>query len=475
MSQSISLPGQQIPAWLKNMLFGGFVFFICWGGIIAYWRMNKSAPGTSEILLHLFALPAALLLAFWAGSKALHSLKMAAAAQPSVQPQQAASAPLPAPPLAILAAALRSPHGASVDDLADAIAANKARADLDRELIDDDGFPVMSARSADAGDDQLREEVSDWLTRNGMATLRFSEEQWRALTLASGVTSDLVMRATGEFVAPDHSAPMLQLMPTLPPDWPAEQRRAASLWLKYTATQFGWPSDRIDVPADLIAPVADIAPSAIFARLAREAGTTVSPMLALIVACASHIGQQTVDEWAAKGILFTSSQPHGLIPGEGAAGVLVTNRTRAETIESMAYVLLDDFAETRLDASADEVKRVDAALLGGLADTVCKRAAVRLPTISMIIGDAGHRPSRVYELMGFVSATFPLLDATDDVAQVGTATGTAGAVPFITGLALARYYVLEREASALFVSNEDPYRRAVGLVRSALALPLTSF
>jgi hypothetical protein len=473
MSQSISLPGQQMPAWLKHTLLSGAVFLMCWGGIIAYWRTQQSAPGTGEILLYLFALPAGLLLGCWAGSKALRSSTSAPATAPDAQPQQAGSAPVQIPPLAILAAALRTPHGASVDELAAAIAANRARADLDRELIDDDGFPVMSARSPDAGDDQLREEASDWLSRKGMATLHFSEEQWRALTLASAVTSDLVMRATGEFVAADNTSPMLQLIPLLPADWQSDQRRAANLWLQYTASQFGWPADRIALAAQVDA--AGIAPSAVFARLARAAAADAAavPMLALVVACASHIGQQTVDEWAAKGILFTASQPHGLVPGEGAAGVLLTSRTRAESIESMAYVLLDDFADTRLDASADEVKRVDAASLGQLAETACRRAAVRMPTISMIIGDAGHRQNRVAELMGFVSAKLPQLDASDDVVRSGLATGTAGAVPFITGLALARYYVLDREASALFVSNEDAYRRSVGLVRSALALPLS--
>ncbi|QNA98188.1 hypothetical protein [Massilia sp. Se16.2.3] len=80
--------------------------------------------------------------------------------------------------------ALRSPHGASAEELAAAIADGKARPDLDPELVDDDGFPVMSARSNDAVDEALQEEIGEWLTEQGMAQLRWSEAQWRALTRA---------------------------------------------------------------------------------------------------------------------------------------------------------------------------------------------------------------------------------------------------------------------------------------------------
>lgn len=467
---TISLPGSQIPAWLKHSLLCAAVFFVCWGGMIAYWRMQPNAPDTTELLFYLFALPAALLLAFWAGSKAIASRASAPAAKPKAQPDQAGTAPPQTPPLAILAAALRLPHGASVDELAHAIASNKARTELDRDLIDEDGFPVMTARSPDASDDMLREEADEWLGRNGMRDLRFSEEQWRALTLASAVTSDLVMRATEELVSSDGRAPMLQLMPLLPADWPSDQRRAASLWLRYTASQYGWPFERVSVPVDTMADAAQATPTAVFARLGQSAADT-EPILALVVACASHIGQQTVDDWAARGMLFTSAQPHGLIPGEGAAGLLVANLALAKPIESMAYVLIDRLAEARLEASADEIRRVDAAVLGNLVETACRHASIGLKDVAMVIGDAGHRPNRVLELMGFVAASTPQLDASDDVMRVGLASGTCGAVPFLAGLALARYCSLDLEASVLFVSNEDAYQRCVGVVRSALSLP----
>lgn len=170
-----------------------------------------------------------------------------------------------------------------------------------------------------------------------------------------------------------------------------------------------------------------------------------------------------------RGSLFTAAQPQGLIPGEGAVGLLLADLDRAEATESMAYVLLDRIEEAQRDAGNDDVRRVDTALLCELAERVCKHAAVPLPKVAMIVADAGHRRNPVAELMGFASAALPQLDASEDIVCVGLSSGTCGAVPFLTSLALARHYVLEREGPVLCVSNEGAYRRYVGLVRPVAA------
>jgi len=64
-------------------------------------------------------------------------------------PALAPSTPAPAS-LAMLATALRMPHGASPEELLAMLARDKAQPDLDAQLIDDDGYPVMAARSDDA-------------------------------------------------------------------------------------------------------------------------------------------------------------------------------------------------------------------------------------------------------------------------------------------------------------------------------------
>jgi hypothetical protein len=452
-----------VPDWLKYGFLTTFVFFVCWGGAIAYWRTTRSNPATTELLLYLFGLPACLVLVFFIGSKLITRPTAAPASTAASTPAKAAVTPSQTQPLAILAAALRLPHGASPEELASAITDNKARADLDKELVDDDGFPVMTARCSEAVDDVLQEEITEWLALNGMAELHFSDEQWRALTLASAVVAELAAQAAGPILYQIDTQTSLQLIPILPTEWDAEHRRAVNMWLKQTVARYGWPGDRVIVTAEEAKSSDNVSPSAVFKRLAHQAAATDAPLIAMVVACASHVGDETVAQWAANGSLFTSSQPHGQIPGEGAAGLLITNQDHLAEAETI--VLLDGMEEAQRDLSADETRRNDPSLLGNLSEGALRRSGMNASDVSMLIADTGHRSSRVLELMAHVSAAFPQLDETGDVVRVGIASGACDAVPFLAALALGRHYVLEREAPVLCISNEAPYRRVVALMR----------
>lgn len=452
-----------IPDWLKLGFLTTLVFVTCWGSAITYWRTTGGNPATRDLLLWLFGLPACLLLVFFVGRQLINRSTAAPASNALPTPVKAAATPAQIPPLAILAASLRLPHGASAEELASAIADNKARADLDQELADDDGFPIMAARSSEAVDKALQEEVVEWLALNDMAELYFSDEQWRALTLASAVVAELAAQAMGPMLHQVGTQTRLQLVLLLPSEWDIAHRRATSMWLKQMVVRYGWPADHIIMDAEETGHLGAMSPAAVFKRLAHKVAPTDAPLIAMIVASASHIGHDTVAHWAENDALFTSSQPHGRIPGEGAAGLLISNQTALA--DSATIVLLDGIEEAHRDSSADETRRSDPKLLGELAERTIKGKGIDVADVAMLIADTGLRTNRVLELMAHVSAGLRQLDETDDVVRVGVACGTCGAVPFITALAIARHYVLEREAPVLCVSNEDPYRRIVALVR----------
>jgi hypothetical protein len=284
--------------------------------------------------------------------------------------------------------------------------------------------------------------------------------------MASGVAGELASYAANQLIPRESPAPMLQLIPLLPAGWGLDQRRAAGRWIEHTVSQFGWP------PASLaLAPEAQTAaargwPSSLLGDLAQRAAPAGKPLVAMLVACASNIGEQSVAEWAANGSLFTSSQPQGLIPGEGAAGLLLTDLQLAQSIADAPFALLAPFHEARRDASADEPRRTASALLAELAQAALKRDAAEL-SATTIVADTGHRASRVLELMGMASSALPELDADTDIVRVGAASGACDAVPFVTALALARHQALERLAPVLFISNEDPFHRCAAVIRPA--------
>jgi hypothetical protein len=307
-------------------------------------------------------------------------------------------------------------------------------------------------------DEALQEEVTEWLAVNGMAELHFSDEQWRALTLASAVVAELAAQAVGEMQHQVGTQTRLQLVPILPAEWDIAHRRAVSMWLKQTVARYGWPADHIVLNAEEAA----VNPAAVFNRLAHKGTATDASSFTMVVASASNIGDATVAQWAANGTLFTSSQSQGRVPGEGAAGLLLSDQA---SLEGAAIALLDAVEEAQRDSSADHTKRTDPKLLGELSERALKHNGINASDIAMLIADTGPRASRVLELMAHVSKGLPQLDETDDVVRVGIASGTCDAVPFITTVALGRHYVLERETPVLCVSNEDPYRRVVALIR----------
>lgn len=454
----------RLPAdWFKLGAIVITTFIVCWAIALWYWHQTDQNPGTGELALALLIFPLGVLFALWGSQKAIVARAASIPASTSKPASSAlrADAVTTTPVLAIVATALRSPHGTSAEELASAIAENEARADLDKELVDDNGFPVMTARSDDAHDEALQDEIAEWLSSQGLQ-VHLSEEQWRALILASAVAAELGSIAAGDLLPYTESPPTLQLRLMLPADWPIEIRRAVRMWLKHTVSQYGWPATSIAVP-DL--PEQDQAsPATVITQLMPSTSSGEAPMVALVIACASLIGQESIDSLAAQSSLFTSSQSRGRIPGEGAAGLLLTDLKLAHDCGA-EFALLGPVDERRRDTSADDTRRVDATLLLELADRLSKAAAVDISQISMVLADTAHRPNRVLELMGLSAPAIPQVDAADDIIRIGLGSGSCGAVPMMTALVLARYYALERGAPILCIGNEDPYLRSAALVR----------
>ena len=461
MTSTTAPTGRPLPAWLKTTVLAAGIFVLCWAGAIAYWRSSSTAPATPELLLALLAAPLALLGLLWVGKKAVSARPQAAATSGAASAAQPAVNSTPsAPPLAILAAALRAPHGASPEELAAAIAGNKARPDLDPELVDDDGFPVMSARSEDAVDEALREEFSEWLVLHGLGELHLGEAQWRALTLGTAVLRDLANEAFMQLMPQEGTPPQLRLLPILPASWTVEQRHAAGLWFKHTVAQFGWPVDhltRIDVAPDA-------APAAILGQFALDSQVPHKRLATIVLACDSHIAQETVDKWAAGNLLCTAARAPRCLPGEGAAAPLFTSLEHARHHPDALFAQLYPLLETRREVSSDSAKRPETKRFTDLAERAVHLGGLELAQVAQVAADTDHRNSRGLELMGLASLALPQLDASADVLRTGATTGTCGAVPFITALALARHAALAGNAPVLFVSNDDPFVCHMALV-----------
>lgn len=460
----------------KRSLLVVLVFGLAWGGAILYWHDSSRAPDSVDLLLYLLVLPLTILLLLWLGGFLFGMLAAApviAVAAEAAAP--AAPAPAPLPPLGVLASALRVPFGASAAELATTLAEQKVRPALDRELVDDDGFPVMSARVDGADDPGVQDELHAWLPRHGFPALQYNDEQWRALTLASSVTRELAEQLAlhrglrpAPAAVPAPVLPTLQLLMLWQAGWHQDQRSAAGQWLAHLVAQAGWPRERIALDPELAGDPSSATPAALVQRLACQSADG-HPVLALVVACASHIGEASVARLAAQNSLLTAKQGQGKLPGEGAAGLLLADPVQAALLDTLAPVQLLS-AEGQRDASADSARRADASVLRVLSEQVLARAASTVAEVKLIVADTGNRSTRVMEAMSLAGGLLPELDGDDELLAVGSASGTCGAVPFVAALAVAAQQAAKLNAAVLCLSNEDPFRRCAALVRPATVL-----
>jgi len=452
----------------RSALLSTSVFGASWVGAVSYWRATNRMPSTLDLLTWMAVLPLALLLAFWIGRRVVLARAAAASATgtaPAADAVPAApSAPPAVPALAMLASSIRTPHGATPAELAQAIGAQRARAGLDPELVDDNGFPLLSAR-ADVAVDEIKAEVDAWRSGAALGDPHWSPEQWRALALGSAVAADLLLAAAGhpQLLAEDDGAPtvapLLRIHAAMTPEWNEEQRAVAGAWLAALAVRYGWPAQRLQVDS-LPAP----APT-VLGQLAAHAAGGAEPVFAIVLAFGSRIGEAQVERMAMDGTLFSAANPQGLVPGEAAAGLLVADGVQAALFDPAAPRLQLAGAPRNAQGAG---ARPDTALLRQLAGVLLPDAQAAAG-VSAIFADTGHRSAPQVELMRFAGEALPHLDAGEDLKAVGAACGHCGDAPFLAALALAHQHACDSAGAALCVGNEDPLQRTAALVSPAAA------
>ncbi|MFK3737277.1 hypothetical protein [Massilia sp. TN1-12] len=456
-------------SWLRNLTYTGIAVGASWSGAVWRWRATNRMPDTADIVLWLLVLPLAVLLAAWGGRALYRRATAAPAAAASAPEAAAAAAPVPAPalpPLAIVASALRVPHGGSASELAAALASGEARPQLDTELVDDYGYPVLAARVDGVDVDAARAAMGP-----SGAAAGFGDEHWRAVALGGAVAAELADWLAAHPRIPEHAAridarapsplPLLELHVAWPQDFTAAQRTAGGAWYRDLLAASGWPAERIAIAPEPDHGDTNGLPPSLLARAGQ-------PLVAVVLACGSQLGSATVDAMAVAGKLLTARQPQGLIPGEGACALLLADATQAALLAPHEELpALRALAAGRLGASADDARRVDASELETLCARALRDAGCAADAVALVVADADARAGRVMELMGVATAQLPQLDTAADLLRAGSATGACAPVAWLSALAVGAEGARERRAPVLCIGNLDPFRRDVAVVAPA--------
>ena len=462
-SLTVDSPLPAARPWLGATVLAVAVFAACWAGAMIYWRTAGGTPSALAAGQLLLGLPAAILLALWIGKSALSARSSATAvAQPAAAATEEIVKVLPA----IAASAIRMRGGESVAELAETLRSNASACELDAELTDDAGYPVLSGRAGCADPDAARAAMAPWLEQQAAAGLEFSDEQWRALALAAAVAGDLAQQALLHPLLPDYLAaapagraavalPIRQLLPVLPAGWQPAQRQAAADWLLHLVEQQGWPAQRL-----ALSPV-----------FAQDAGFALldtlwhAPGLTLLLATESTIGDDSVRDLGERGLLFSARTGRGQVPGEGAAGLLLADGAQAAMLAAPKLAALHGACGDRRPASADA--RFDSALLASLGSQALADSKTEAAAVATLCADADFRPHRVAELMGAAGVVLPELDPATAMLGIGACCGSTGAAGTLAALALAAHEALANGAPVLCMSNSDTHYRCALVVRPA--------
>lgn len=439
--------------WLKRSLLVLGVFGLCWIGAVWYWRSTTRMPDTGDLALAMLVIPLTLVCGYWLAKKTFGgSVEQAPAGAPSApaapepqagqgeqglaQAQGAAAAQAQAAPwlpFAMAGAALRMPHGDSPAELAAAFAEGQARLDLDHELTDTQGFPLLAGRVPDVDIEALEE----WLASQPPMPRAPAARQLRAMAMAGEVTASLAALA-----GDSGSEGILQLLPLMPADWPQAVQDQAARWVAHNAVEAGWPQERLRLR--LAAPATPLA--ALRALSAQAAGPAAAvPLLSIVLAFDSSIDADAVEDLAVNGKLYGPRNPNGRMPAEGAAGLLLQPPGQAG--EGMHLLAL----QARESAALNE-----------LAKDALEQAQGAAPV--GIAADTDHRASAMSDLMQCVEAHAPELDTNTSLACIGAACGHTGAVGALAAIALANEQAVDSGGFALALSNADPTQRFALLV-----------
>src|SRR5690606_35267897 len=323
-----------------------------------------------------------------------------------------------------------------------------------------DGFPVLAAHVDGLRVDGVvanlggSRDMAQWIAQAG--------ERARALALLEPVATALF----------DHAARLLPPLPAaaervvaglrhsnapgarvavrihalLPASWGGPLRQQIGDWLLGQALAAGIDGRRIALDA-----VAADVPDATWRLLdAIDADARRGDAWHLLLACDSLVGERSVQQLEASGRLMDSRRTEGLVPGEGAAGVLLRFPDGPVPADPAQAVALHRAVRATLPPGSQP--RAAARASGELLSLALRRAGHGAETVALVLSDADQRSSRVVEASIAAAAACPDLDVATQCAAIGVPCGETGPVLPLALLALAAAQVQASGQPALVFS-----------------------
>jgi hypothetical protein len=471
---------------LKPLLLFVLVTFVIWVAVLWQWEKTHRDMTVVDIALYLGVLPLlvfGLLLALrWAwrgaGERAKTAAQAAAAAAAAnssgaaptaAQAQEAAARHAT---VKVLAAFVASPTGQAASDILQAAAEGQPRPDLDKELKDLDGMPVMCARIAELETQELADQLEPVI-----AATRSQQSAWADSALSSHALRALcamekplqhsidALRSWEERFTTGNS--MVRVLVGWPAEWTAFEQAVALAWVRLhltglagpgiAASRFAFESqagtgEQLWIKADQLLQV-----------LARDKREDVL----VVAACHSGISDEAVAELAEQKRLFSAAtHPKGLMPGEAAAAlVLAPPEWPASPDDDMPPVHLHRPAVLKRDKSIEAGGRISPDCLRDTLTQALAASQLEASSVGALVCDADQHSARSTELFGTTLDMLAHLDPTEDMRLIGVGNGHTGVASTLLVVAAAAERARSVDKPTVALTLGDAFLRLALLVR----------
>ena len=428
---------------------------LVWLAGISRWLIINRVPTTLDILLYLIGLPLLLLFTYIAVNKTARFVKerLISKSEPplSSSPSEPEEDPTLSWTLPFVALDFILPQGESADELIAACKENK-RPTPHESLQDNQHSPAFIAAIKPIDiqniEESLPSEAKSWpdsYKRNLLITeklvIRLLDKHLDKLRLQPVTDATAIQ------------TPLLQIDWLLPHHWDTSHCAAAEVWLAQQLSSHSWGFPEIQLRSRAISVKSNTLLEVDELNLAYHKETLLLPRLLLV--SDSSVDEETISAWDSKHMLYRPNTPEGLVPGEGAAGLLVV--PKFYKVPTQSTVLGGLFSGKRSkDVSLPQ--RLQADILVNLAN---KAIASTEEQDWKLISDTDLRPSRTGEALNFASTFLPEQDPLDSLYSLGTANGAANTVLPLAALAVAQHECENEGLAALVFCHHDALLRHV--------------
>ena len=467
---------------MGRMLLAGFVIVAVWLLVISYWRVSLHMPSTSDVLMYLVLAPVALLVFVFVAKKlggallgasvaanadghASSSIKLEQNAQSNTAGYQSV--------LTIVSANAITRFGQTADDLVTAISSKKTSFELDAQLLDSHGYPMLSGRIADTEETEAFARVEQWTIADGVTAVIWTREDKRTLALVhalfielsqsllmQALIAELMARPPGNNYAEEW--PLVSLIVTLPTRWGTQQKQSVITWFADTITQQGWPAEKIYIHP--FGELSNVDSLTLIDRLSVQISQQQTSGFYIVLSGHSYVGDQTFSEMQAANMA-------GLIPGEAAAGMVLAAPPWAAKLmaEPMAHVYR--IAQYKRDKSADAARKVKPDTLIRAIKDALLAAEIKPEQVVAVSADTDTRNNRIGELYQALYETVPDMELDADCFKMEASCGALGKVGGLLALVTAWQLAVKHNQPVLCVTNNDGIERSACVIATEQSEP----